>query len=129
MKKLFKNYLFIAMAIFGVIAAGCGHAGYNGQLLGVLDRPEYALEIPYGMVYVHSGTLHVGPSDQDVNGTLVQRPRSITVQGFFMDNTEITNNEYRQFTHWVRDSIAHKTLGDDYLLSPGEPTERINWDK
>ena len=129
MKKLFKNYLFIATATLGLIAAGCGHSGYNGQLLGVLDRPEAGFDIPYGMVYVHSGTLHVGPSDQDVNGTLVQRPRSITVQGFFMDNTEITNNEYRQFVYWVRDSIAHKLLGDDYLLDPGGEHERINWDK
>ena len=29
-----------------------------------------------------------------------------------MDETEITNNEYRQFTNWVRDSIAHRLLGD-----------------
>ena len=28
-----------------------------------------------------------------------------------MDETEITNNEYRQFVFWVRDSIAHVILG------------------
>jgi hypothetical protein len=25
-----------------------------------------------------------------------------------MDETEITNNEYRQFVQWVRDSLAHE---------------------
>ena len=29
-----------------------------------------------------------------------------------MDETEITNNEYRQFVNWVRDSIAHTLLGE-----------------
>jgi formylglycine-generating enzyme required for sulfatase activity len=29
-----------------------------------------------------------------------------------MDDTEITNNEYRQFVYWVRDSIAHRYLGE-----------------
>ncbi|HWW38478.1 SUMF1/EgtB/PvdO family nonheme iron enzyme, partial [Pedobacter sp.] len=29
-----------------------------------------------------------------------------SIQGFWMDATEITNNEYRQFVTWVRDSIA-----------------------
>ncbi|MBA7546219.1 hypothetical protein ES705_38602 [subsurface metagenome] len=29
-----------------------------------------------------------------------------------MDDTEITNNEYRQFVHYVRDSILRYKLGD-----------------
>ena len=29
-----------------------------------------------------------------------------------MDETEITNNEYRQFTNWVKDSILHVLLED-----------------
>jgi sulfatase modifying factor 1 len=29
-----------------------------------------------------------------------------------MDDTEITNNEYRQFVEWVRDSIAHEMMGN-----------------
>jgi gliding motility-associated lipoprotein GldK len=52
-----------------------------------------------------------------------------------MDDTEITNNEYRQFVYWVRDSIARRLLGDadpDFLISEdanGVPLEnpRLNW--
>ena len=29
-----------------------------------------------------------------------------------MDETEITNNEYRQFVHWVRDSILRYRLAE-----------------
>jgi gliding motility-associated lipoprotein GldK len=54
-----------------------------------------------------------------------------------MDETEITNNEYRQFVFWVRDSIARKILGDvdeTFLISEnayGEFYEPpyINWEK
>ena len=33
-----------------------------------------------------------------------------------MDDTEITNNEYRQFVHWVRDSIVLAAL--DIYIEP-----------
>ena len=31
-----------------------------------------------------------------------------------MDQTEITNNEYRQFVIWVRDSIARRILAEEF---------------
>jgi gliding motility-associated lipoprotein GldK len=118
----------IAAGFFAIITAGCG-GGYNGQLVGVQDRPSWNNIIPYGMVYIPSGTLHIGQSDQDINNSLTQRTKSISIQGFFMDETEITNNEYRQFVYWVRDSIAAKTLGGDYIKT-NEKTgkETVNWD-
>jgi hypothetical protein len=41
------------------------------------------------MVYIPSGTLHIGQSDQDVFSTYLQRPKAISISGFFMDDTEI----------------------------------------
>ena len=95
MKKQNLAILFIA-----VLFASCAKVD-SGQLTGVLDRPSWNPINPYGMQYIPSGTLHIGPSDQDVNHALVQRPKQISIQGFFMDDTEITNNEYRQFVNWV----------------------------
>ena len=31
----------------------------------------------------------------------------------YIDQTEISNNEYRQFVYWVRDSIARRILGEE----------------
>jgi gliding motility-associated lipoprotein GldK len=104
-----------------------GWADYRGQLLGVQDRPTWGPVNPTGMVYIPSGTLHIGPSDQDVNHALWQRSKSISIQGFYMDDAEVSNNEYRQFIYWVRDSIAH-TLLEHYVESDDEyGTERIDW--
>lgn len=90
-------------------AASCGRKE-SGELVGVFNRPKWKGINPYGMVYVPSGTLHVGVGDEDISKQLVSRPKSISIQGFFMDETEITNNEYRQFVTWVQDSLAHETL-------------------
>ena len=88
------------------------------------------------MVNIPTGTYHMGQSDQDVVYALTSRPMQVTVQSFFMDDTEITNNEYRQFVLWVRDSIARKTLGENYIIESeggGEPVinwkPEITWDK
>ncbi|MEL6803343.1 MAG: SUMF1/EgtB/PvdO family nonheme iron enzyme, partial [Bacteroidota bacterium] len=92
----------------------------------MLERPDWKGVNPYGMVYVRPGTVHIGNSDQDITGTFIQRPKSISISGFYMDDTEISNNEYRQFVFWVRDSIAHDLMGDYYADENGE--ERIDWE-
>ncbi|MBS1601940.1 MAG: SUMF1/EgtB/PvdO family nonheme iron enzyme, partial [Bacteroidetes bacterium] len=78
----------------------------DGQLHGVAPASAYNLQKPPGMVYIPPGTFHMGPSDEDVNYAFTTRNRQTSISGFWMDATEITNNEYRQFTNWVRDSIA-----------------------
>lgn len=109
-----------------VLITSCG-VKESGQLTGVTDRPGWGGINPFGMVYVASGTLHIGQSDQDIFSTYTQKPRSVSIQGFYMDDTEITNNEYRQFVYWVQDSIAHTIMGD---VMEDEITgeERIDWD-
>ncbi|MBI5856158.1 MAG: SUMF1/EgtB/PvdO family nonheme iron enzyme [Sphingobacteriales bacterium] len=37
-------------------------------------------------------------------------PRVATVPGFYISKTEVTNKEYREFTQYVKDSIAHTLL-------------------
>ena len=116
---------FLSLGI--ILLSGCG-SSYDGQLLGDLNRPNWQPEMPYGMVYVPSGFLHVGPSDQDVNHALLSQSKSISIQGFFIDDTEITNNEYRQFVNWVRDSIAHKQL-DHIIVDDYTGKETVDWDQ
>ena len=121
----------VAFALFGSLALGvlfgaCGSSGDTGQLIGVLDRPGWNSVNPYGMVYVPAGVLHIGQSDQDIFSSNIQRPKAISIQGFFMDDTEITNNEYRQFVQWVKDSIAHTYL--DHFVEDDYGNEKIDWE-
>lgn len=123
MKKIVNSLFLFASVV--LIMTSCGSSNY-GELTGVLDRPSWSGINPYGMVYVPSGTLHIGQSDQDVFNTYTQRPKVISIAGFFMDDTEITNNEYRQFVHWVRDSIAHTIMGD--FIEDDYGNERLDWE-
>jgi formylglycine-generating enzyme len=91
---------------------------------------------PYGMVYIPRGSYVIGASDDELKIASSSSKR-VTVESFWMDDTEITNNEYRQFVYWVRDSIARKMLGQSYsdFLNTedargnplAEPT--INWNE
>lgn len=124
MKKLLRNS--IGLLVLTTILAACG-SRQTGQLIGVTDRPAWKGINPYGMVYVPSGTLHIGNSDQDVSNTFVQRQKSISITGFYMDDTEITNNEYRQFVYWVRDSLAHVYL-DHFIVDEISGDEYVDWE-
>lgn len=126
MKQMQKGIFFLMLAAI----VGCGKSD-TGELVGVQDRPVWKGIQPYGMVYVPSGTLLIGPSDQDISATFVQRPKQISIQGFFMDDTEITNNEYRQFVHWVKDKMAHEKLEHFLEADPDaveEEDPEIDWD-
>ncbi len=121
-----KNVSKCLLALMIILTMGACKSGDNGQLTGVLDRPTWKETSPYGMAYIPSGTLTIGPSDQDVSFSLTQRPKSISIQGFYMDETEITNNEYRQFVYWVRDSIARTRL--DMVIEQENGDTRLDWD-
>ncbi len=111
-----------------LMLSSCG-GGNRGQLIGVQGREKWYQADPYGMVFIPSGSFNMGPSDQDVPYAVIAQSKSVSVHAFYMDNTEITNNEYRQFTEWVRDSLAHRLIGGEHLIDEGEYGERINWRK
>jgi len=120
-----KKLVFpLAVAFTLVILSSCQQT-YNGQLLGVLERPTWKNINPYGMVYIPSGTFHIGPSDQDITFAQQQRSKQISIQGFYMDDTEITNNEYRQFVNYVKDSIGHVML--DHFEETEDGSQKIDW--
>ena len=121
-----KRHSFFLMGVVLLVLSSCGRE-QSGELIGVMDRPGWNGINPFGMVYVPSGTLTIGQSDQDVFSTYTQRPKSISISGFFMDDTEVTNNEYRQYVYWIRDSIAHTILGDVYE-DDLTGVEKIDWE-
>ncbi|MBC8035042.1 MAG: SUMF1/EgtB/PvdO family nonheme iron enzyme [Chitinophagaceae bacterium] len=113
-----RNLSTLTALFFMVLLASCSKFGgksskmpNDGQLHGIALSKKYVMPKPPGMVYVPPGTFHMGPSDEDVNFAYTARNKQVSINGFWMDATEITNAEYRQFVFWVRDSIAAKMLG------------------
>jgi len=116
----------LVFVLGGLIMTSCGRDN-AGQLVGVKDRPQWKGPAnPLGMVYVPSGYLTIGQSDQDIFSSYTQRQKTISLTGFYMDETEITNNEYRQFVNWARDYKAHEIMGD--YIEDDFGNEEIDWD-
>lgn len=102
-----KKLLFVM--IIAVLFGSCDRSS-RGHLVGVQNRPSPDYSDPPGMVFVPMGSFTMGPSDQDIVYAHNAINRTISIPAFYMDETEITNNQYRQFVHWVRDSIARSWL-------------------
>ncbi len=123
MKKLL---LLISLCTL-VILSGCGlNKGPGGELTGVAGRKKFQDNVPYGMVYIPGGTFLMGATDEDITGAQLNQSKQVTVSPFYMDEAEISNNQYRQFVYYVRDSIAAKQLGGAYLIKGADGTEYIN---
>jgi len=127
----------LLFALAGTMLIGCSSSDH-GELVGVQGRKPWYPADPYGMVFLPMGSFQMGANDQDVPYAMTNTSRTVSVSAFYMDQTEITNNEYRQFVYWVRDSIARLMLGEagveDYELIEEDrngnflDVPRINWD-
>ncbi|GAA4301139.1 SUMF1/EgtB/PvdO family nonheme iron enzyme [Compostibacter hankyongensis] len=121
----FRSILFLSTVLW--VTSSCGNRGAKdaqGQLIGESRRSSYKPPVPRGMVYIRPGFFHMGPSDEDISYVFTARNKAVTIPAFYMDATEITNNEYRQFVEWVQDSIAHKLLGQ---VKTSDDQEYIDW--
>jgi gliding motility-associated lipoprotein GldK len=121
--------LFFVLAIAGVVFCSCKSSN-KGEVVGVANRPYFEDIDLKGMVFINQGNYTMGAGVQNVTYGKVPQPRKMQIESFFMDETEITNNEYRQFVYDVRDSIARRILGeagiDNFLIeedSYGEPLD------
>lgn len=118
--KKYLSFLFVLSFMYAC-------SDIEGNLVGVSGRDTWYPDVlgpgkvPLGMVYVPSGAYQAGEDDEDIMGFHTARKRTVSVPAFYMDATEISNNEYRQFVHWVRDSIAREKL---YRRSYDEEAER-----
>lgn len=115
---------------------GCSQSG-NGELIGVRSIP-WSEPTPYGMVLVPQGSFEMGQAENDSIFGLNNPSKHVSVSSFWMDETEITNGQYKQFVQWVCDSIIREKMADpafggnsDYKITEdryGEPvTPHLNW--
>ena len=90
----------ISLVAVVAVLASCGR-GDQGQLVGVQGK-NWHPEKPLGMTLIPGGAFIMGKSDDDVAALKNAPPKTVTVRSFYMDETEITNSEYRQFVEWVK---------------------------
>lgn len=106
-----KNLIYLLLlALLGI--TGC-YPGPRGELVGAYPREDWVQVNPYGMNYIHFGSYTMGNSDQDVPWAINARSKTVTIPAFYIDSHEISNNEYRQFVYYVRDSLMLDALAQN----------------
>ncbi len=139
MKKLSNYLISIAIATVATSCAMGSRSAAGGEVTGV-SSTSWAEPTPYGMVLVSRGSMEVGVQKADSLWNLPADARGISVESFWMDETEITNSKYKQFVFWVRDSIIRERLADpayggneEFKIEEdkeGNPIRPyLNWDK
>ena len=134
MKKHYLGWMLIA--VVSMVFSACGSYD-NGELVGV-KASTWTEPNPYGMVLIKQGYFEMGQAAPDsIWGT--QTPsKHVSVGSFWMDETEITNGQYKQFIKWVCDSIIREKLADpayggndEYKITENEMGDPIkpylNW--
>ena len=137
LSKLFSALCacMLLVSCFGGSRAMMNGGEVTGQRAASFNEP-----VPYGMVEVKRGYLKVGVENNDTLWGTATPTKEISVDGFWMDQTEVTNSMYRQFVEWVRDSIIRERLADPSYGGDetfkietdryGEPvTPHLNWAK
>lgn len=134
-----RKYLLLLLIIALTYSCGGSRMGsISGELTGVQVGRVWDEPTPYNMVLVSRGAYTMGPGKIDSLWGINIPTRGVSVDNFWMDETEITNSQYKQFVFWVRDSIIRERMadpvyaGDDFYMITediyGDPvTPHLNW--
>ncbi len=83
---------------------------YNDSRLGGFDVPNYqGQQTGPGLVPIEGGRFTMGQTEEDITYSRNNIPRTVTVSSFYMDETEVANVHYREYTHWLQ-----RSYGADY---------------
>ena len=146
MRRIRRILSVCAVAVTALALTGCfggksaSSTGRGGEVVGVGGSRSFKEPAPYGMTLVKRGWLKMGVDQQDTLWGKQTPVKDISVDGFWMDETEVTNSEYKQFVAWVRDSILRTRMADPsyggdetYIITEdknGDPVKpHLNWRK
>ena len=111
MKKLLLISMLVGLSLSSCsLFEGDNGGGYTGNIRKAKSK-QYKEAPPYGMVFIPGGSYLFGSSEEDIFSTLTGTPKAISVDAFWMDETELTNAEYRNFTNYVKELNIRKQLG------------------
>lgn len=93
-----------ACSIFGkkqkVSSTTGAHYGTKRGNLGFKPYDDRRLPNPPGMVFVQGGRTILGSFEEDLYGSRDNIERTVTVNSFWMDETEITNSQWREYVFY-----------------------------
>ena len=108
----YKIGLFSLLAVLATLVISCGGKGkgvspttgwkYNDKNNGGFEVKQGSeQETGPNLVFIEGGSFTMGRVEQDVNYDWNNIPRRVTIESFYMDQTEVTNVDYREYLYWL----------------------------
>lgn len=89
---------------------------YNSEEWGGFQKLNYKGQIAGpNLVLIEGGTFTMGNPQEDVMYQWDAVPRRVTVSSFYMDETEVSNIDYREFVYWT-----NRVFGEQYPMKVRE---------
>lgn len=83
---------------------------YNDPEWGGFESAQGADQMtPPGMVFIEGGSFVMGQTTDNVRYEWHNQPKRVTVSSFYMDECEVTNQDYREYLYWL-----NRMYGNDY---------------
>jgi gliding motility-associated lipoprotein GldJ len=135
--KNFHFSFFVVVALLGLLISSCGNqnsrrtasdpGGFSASTGAAYsfneeDSAFQVFRLPNKvtgprLVYIQGGRAVLGSQEQDIMGFRDNVERTVTVASFYMDETEVTNVDYKEFLFNIADSISADSL---QKLEPNE---------
>jgi len=117
MKPMHRIIQIFAVVAVVVTLSSCGKErsgatgwAYNEMQNGGYERVAYIeQETGPGLVLIEGGRFTMGRVEDDLKFSWDNIPRTVTVSSFYMDETEVTNQYWLDYLHWL--SMVY---GDSY---------------
>jgi gliding motility-associated lipoprotein GldJ len=141
MRKLFVPSNMLMLLAAAVLFSSCKKGGglfgkkksyssatgwaYNDKNSGGFYVPKSAKQqAGPGLVFIQGGTFTMGATEEDVMGDWNNIPRRVTVNSFYIDQTEVANIHYKEYLHWIDNVFS----GDEYLqVREGARPDTLCW--
>jgi gliding motility-associated lipoprotein GldJ len=129
MNRLLK--LSVTLLVGTALLTACGKKeqsattgwNYNDQKWGGFEKLDYEGQVTGpNLVLVEGGTFTMGQTQQDVTYEWNNVPRRVTVNSFYMDETEVRNIDYREYLYWL-----DRVYGESYpeVIKNAEPDQLV----
>lgn len=110
MIKASKSFYWIGLLALVIMSTSCQKKDvssttgwhYNDPRWGGFEVADFREQITGpGLVFIEGGTFIMGATQQDVFFEWDNVPRQVTVSSFYMDETEVSNVDYREYLYWL----------------------------
>jgi gliding motility-associated lipoprotein GldJ len=119
-KKLFKRVVGVTVCTLLLISckkeiSSATGWEYNDPKNGGFELPPFEGQVTGpGLVFIEGGQFTMGRTEEDVMHDWDNYPRTVTVSSFYMDETEVTNQHYRDYLYWLGLVFFPSDLGSVY---------------